>query len=206
MKKILSFVLLLIAVLPVTVSATPILYTVSDGHAYYRQADGYEDVNLHGYVIIDDESFVIDDSESPEHIFYGYSILDYRLSTKYESWVGGGDNFDRLLTETDGFLPNGEPYSSFHHIFMSSFILSGGDASYKFLSADGTLYEYPMSIDSWMTLAPQISVRTETLVGSTARGSEFTLIRRASVPEPTTLILLSLGLVGFGFTRRKIKI
>jgi len=42
-------------------------------------------------------------------------------------------------------------------------------------------------------------------IWSSAQFTSFSMTELSQVPEPTTVALLSLGLVGFGFTRRKMK-
>ncbi|MCI0504725.1 MAG: PEP-CTERM sorting domain-containing protein [Gammaproteobacteria bacterium] len=196
MKKIIPLSLFLIAIFPVTAAAIPIVYSAA-GSVYYDvyangEYQGYEEADIQGHVTIDDDyDFVA--GPTP---FIHYYLLNFNLSTQYDSWVSGSSNAGELLIEFDMDMWFGDA-------LLWGF--SNGDGSIDFLAADGT--NLGRSIDSASTLPPLIALNQLGIISSNATTfpthANLLLTKTASIPEPSVLALLGLGLVGLAFVFHK---
>jgi hypothetical protein len=199
-KNVVLILLFYVFVFPVTVSATPIVYSASGlvNYSIYQDGiyQGFEEVNLHGEVTIDDEFTVT--YESDTRYWYHYSVLNFNLTTTYDNWAEGTSNTNELLLEID------ENAGWFGDALLPTLI--SGNSSINFLDTDGT--NLGRTVDVASVLAPKISLGYFDINSSdgitTPDFGNVLLTRTASVTEPASLALVGLGLIGFGLASRKV--
>lgn len=100
---------------------------------------------------------------------------------------------------TGSFIDNIYSYLSFDAVTESTVIslFDGADNLVTTLTSANYTYSGSVGIASFSADLNYDGLYSLTLDGAS--------IYRGSAPEPSTLVLLSLGLAGFGFTRRKMK-
>jgi len=192
------FVLILVAVIPISANAIPIVYSASGSVNYLTtNAAGdpaYLNFDVHGHITFDDAPTM--SYESTSVYWYHYSVLNFDLFTDKDDWAG---NIGELLIEV--------AYGSwFGDLLLPSFGFSTNQVD--FLSADGTtLGRLP---DSATSLPAEISWFVGDITstsGSYPQYANMLFTRTSSVPEPTSLALMVLGLAGtFMGSRKKISI
>lgn len=200
MKNVVLSLLFFVSVLPASGFATPVVYSASGlvNYSIYQDGifQGYEEVNLHGQVTIDDEYSIT--YESNTRYWYHYYVLNFNLTTTYDTWVNESTNADQLLLEID------EIDGWFGDALLPTFFT--GNSSINFLDTDGT--NLGRTVDVASVLAPKISLGYININSSdgvtTPDYGNVLLTKTASVTEPASLALVGLGLIGFGLASRKV--
>ncbi len=172
--------------MPLSVLATPVLYTVK-GTVNYE--DGARQVS--GTMTI---SGILDWHMNASPPTLHISIESYYINTGLEIFLDSQDAGEMLFeAERDsvGWRQSvlWEPTNSPNYWILRQ----------TFFNKDGTLYDYS-NIYAWQEVAPLI-----TMIGDCGgRYLDLTLENTAPIPEPTTLLLLSSGLIGLASLRQKI--
>ena len=203
MKKFLVlFSLLLVAGLPNMGSATPVTYSVS-GSLWSEDEHAWKDGLLSGHVEIDDEVIVADSG-----MIYAFHVLGYEIFAE-----------GNLITGDVGMLHLENIHNTIER-GLSDWVLGpytgGGQYDFQgffidFKNEDGTPYD-TNNPESWQTLAPLITLSCGELFyweggqWPSRTGARLTLNKMSPVPEPSTMILLSAGIVGLAAFRKRFKL
>lgn len=228
MKKTIAGSLLCLASLTLAGTASATLFDFTPGNLGVTGSNSYNAVNMmasdirvdiSAYNIENDGEGVIDSASQilgvdvGVYVSYANNLGVHSLSQNGDSHnLDGGSNHN-LDDPDEGLL------FSFDHTVRLDYINfdvfnSGNDFN---LTVDGTLVLLDFGAHSTSLFASTVANQHDEFNFSNIVGNEFLFwadgntdsfrIDRmivTSVPEPTTLLLLSIGLIGLGFSRRKL--
>lgn len=186
MKVNAVLIFLLMTLSPALAYATLISYEAS-GTVTYEVDNKQIDMSLKGSARIDDQV----NRFGRDHKMFEFEISDFVLSTDYDFW-----------TASSGYLHFEDEGGA---AFRDCFIDVIGHGKMQFKNENGVDYD-PFNFDPWLTLPPQITIFHEYSILNDSiyktLSANIVLTRTAPVPEPSTLLLVGIGLSSFILIRK----